>query len=377
MQGHAVVNRPEAMNRPSLTGGCRRGLLFRICDDVPVDAKSKAVVLGALLVFVNVAAWTWALINFRDYPLLLGTASLAYTLGLRHAVDPDHIAAIDNVTRKLMQEAKRPIAVGLFFALGHSTVVIAASLLVALSVGMLEASEGFEDIGGIIGTGVSATFLLVIALVNTVILVSVYRAFRRARRGDHPTEEQLDDLLRGRGFIARMLRSAFAVITRSWQMYPLGLLFGLGFDTASEISLLGISAAQGSAGLPVWSILVFPALFTAGMSLVDTADGIIMVQAYGWAFQQPVRKLYYNLIMTLISIIVALLVGGIEALSLIVHKLQLQGSLWDLVGELTQKSGLLGVLIVGLFVVAWCLSIFVFTSAKLDIQPSVTDGDAG
>jgi nickel/cobalt transporter (NiCoT) family protein len=258
-----------------------------------------------------------------------------------------------------------------------STVVIAASLLVALSVGMLEASEGFEDIGGIIGTGVSATFLLVIALVNTVILVSVYRAFRRARRGDHPTEEQLDDLLRGRGFIARMLRSAFAVITRSWQMYPLGLLFGLGFDTASEISLLGISAAQGSAGLPVWSILVFPALFTAGMSLVDTADGIIMVQAYGWAFQQPVRKLYYNLIMTLISIIVALLVGGIEALSLIVHKLQLQGSLWDLVGELTQKSGLLGVLIVGLFVVAWCLSIFVFTSAKLDIQPSVTDGDAG
>jgi nickel/cobalt transporter (NiCoT) family protein len=378
MQGHTVVNRPEAMNRPSLTGGNRRGLLFRICDDAPTDAKSKTVVLGALLVFVNVAAWTWALISLRDYPLLLGTASLAYTLGLRHAVDPDHIAAIDNVTRKLMQEAKRPIAVGLFFALGHSTVVIAASLLVALSVGMLGAGiEGFKDIGGIIGTGVSATFLLVIALVNTVILVSVYRAFRRARRGDHPTDEQLDDLLRGRGFIARMLRSAFAVITRSWQMYPLGLLFGLGFDTASEISLLGISAAQGSAGLPVWSILVFPALFTAGMSLVDTADGIIMVQAYGWAFQQPVRKLYYNLTMTLISIIVALLVGGIEALSLIVDKLQLQGPLWDVVGELSEKSGLLGILIVGLFVVAWCLSIFVFRSAKLDIQPNVTDGDAG
>lgn len=355
-----MVNRTEAMNRPSLAGGNRRGLLFRICDDAPVDAKSKTVVLGALLVFVNVAAWTWALISFRDYPLLLGTASLAYTLGLRHAVDPDHIAAVDNVTRKLMQEAKRPIAVGLFFALGHSTVVIAASLLVALSVGMLGARiEGFTETGGIIGTGVSATFLLVIALVNTVILVSVYRAFRRARRGDHPTDEQLDDLLRGRGFIARMLRSAFAVITRSWQMYPLGLLFGLGFDTASEISLLGISAAQGSAGLPVWSILVFPALFTAGMSLVDTADGIIMVQAYGWAFQQPVRKLYYNLMMTLISIIVALLVGGIEVLSLMVDKLQLQGPLWDVVGELSEKFGLLGILIVGLFVVAWCLSIFV------------------
>jgi nickel/cobalt transporter (NiCoT) family protein len=236
MQGDTVVNRPEAINRPSLTGGVRRGLLFRICDDAPTDAKSKTVVLGALLVFVNVAAWTWALISFRDYLLLLGTASLAYTLGLRHAVDPDHIVAIDNVTRKLMQEAKRPIAVGLFFALGHSTIVIAASLLVALSVGMLEARiEGFKEIGGIIGTGVSATFLLVIALVNTVILVSVYRAFRRARRGDHPTNEQLDDLLRGRGFIARMLRSAFAVTTRSWQMYPLGLLFGLGFDTATEI----------------------------------------------------------------------------------------------------------------------------------------------
>ena len=147
-------------------------------------------------------------------------------------------------------------------------------------------------------------------------------------------------------------------------MYPLGLLFGLGFDTASEISLLGISAAQGSAGLPVWSILVFPALFTAGMSLVDTADGIIMVQAYGWAFQQPVRKLYYNLTMTLISIMVALLVGGIEALSLIVDKLQLQGPLWDVVGELSEKFGLLGILIVGLFVVAWCLSIFVFTVSE-------------
>ena len=268
------------MNASELGRDGTRALLLRVCDDAPAQAKEKAILMGGLLVLANIVVWMWAFASFRSYPLLLGTASLAYTLGLRHAVDPDHIAAIDNVTRKLMQEDKRPIAVGLFFALGHSTVVIAASLLVALSVGALEAKfDGFKEFGSVIGTTVSAAFLLAIAIINMMILVSLYRAFQAARCGDNVADEQLYNLLQQRGMLSRLLRSLFAVVTRSWQMYPLGLLFGLGFDTASEIGLLGISAAQGSAGLPVWAILVFPALFTAGMCLVDTADGILMVQA--------------------------------------------------------------------------------------------------
>ena len=356
-----------------------RTLPFRIFDDEPADAKAKAVILCAFLILANVAVWIWAYISFRQGPLLLGTASLAYTLGLRHAVDPDHIAAIDNVTRKLMQEGRRPVAVGLFFAMGHSTVVVLASLLVAVSVGALEARfEAFKAFGGVIGTGVSATFLLVIALINTMILISVYRAFRASRRGDHVTDQQLHDLLQQRGLLARMLRSLFAVITKSWQMYPLGLLFGLGFDTASEISLLGISAAQGSAGLPVWVILVFPALFTAGMSLVDATDGIAMVQAYGWAFHQPVLKLYYNLTMTLISIIIALLIGGIEALGLVASKLDFEGPFWDVIGAASDNFGMLGYLIVGVFVAAWLASMLAFRLGKFDrlraeIRPTSTN----
>ena len=355
------------MSEDEAIGGVKRALALRLFDDAPAHAKAKAALIGGLLVLANVAVWTWAFASFRDYPLLLGTASLAYTLGLRHAVDPDHIAAIDNVTRKLMQEGKRPIAVGLFFAMGHSTVVVVASLLVALSVGALEAKfAGFREFGGMIGTSVSAAFLLVIAIVNMMILISIYRAFQAARRGDQVADQDLHDLLQHRGVLSRMLRSLFSIITRSWQMYPLGLLFGLGFDTASEISLLGISAAQGSAGLPFWALLVFPALFTAAMSLVDAADGFLMVQAYGWAFNQPVRKLYYNLTMTLISIVVALLVGGMETLGLIASELGLGGPFWNFVGEASGNVGLLGYAIIGVFVAAWFVSMLVFRLARLD-----------
>ena len=336
-------------------------MFSRLFDDEPADAKAKAYVLGALLILVNAAVWLWAFISFRDYPLLLGTASLAYTLGLRHAVDPDHIAAIDNVTRKLMQEGKRPVAVGLFFAVGHSTVVIAASLLVAVSVGALEARfEGFKEIGGVIGTSVSALFLLLIALINTMILISVYRAFQASRRGDHATEQELHDLLQQRGFLARMLRSLFALITKSWQMYPLGFLFGLGFDTASEIGLIGISAAQGSAGLPVWSILVFPALFTAGMSLIDTTDGVVMLGAYGWAFANPLRKLTYNLTVTGISVVVALLIGGIELFGLAADRFGLSGRVWDAVSFANDHFAAVGYGIVAIFGLSWLVSIVVY-----------------
>ena len=341
--------------------------ILRMFDDEPDGTKVKMTFLYAVLTAANVVAWLYAFFQFRDQPVLLGTASLAYTFGLRHAVDPDHIAAIDNVTRKLMQEGKRPVSAGFFFALGHSTVVIVASLLVALSVGALEAKfDWFREVGGAIGTTVSATFLLVIALINMAILISVYRAFTAVRRGERVTDDALNDLLSRRGVMSRILRSLFSVITKSWHLYPLGFLFGLGFDTASEVGLLGISAAQGSAGLPIWSILIFPALFTAGMSLIDTTDGVLMVQAYGWAFIKPVRKLYYNLTMTLISIVVALLIGGIEVLGLLADKVGFEGGFWTFVAQANDSFGMLGYLIIGVFVAGWLISVLIYKVQRLD-----------
>ncbi len=280
--------------------------------------RGRIAALYALLLVANLGAWAWAILAFRHYPLLLGTALLAYGLGLRHAVDADHIAAIDNVTRKLMQERKRPVAVGFFFSLGHSTVVVLASAaLAATAMALSKRFAAYHQLGGTIGTAVSALFLLAIAVMNLFILAAVWRAFQRVRRGGPLVEEDLDTLLAGRGLLARIFRPLFGMIRESWHMYPLGLLFGLGFDTATEIGLLGISAAEASRGLPIWSILVFPALFTAGMSLLDTTDSVLMLGAYGWAFVKPIRKLYYNLTITFVSVLTALLVGGIEAFGLI------------------------------------------------------------
>lgn len=345
----------------------RLGTIRRLFDDAPTGLKHKIALLYVLLLTGNGLAWLWAFVAFRDRPLLLATASLAYAFGLRHAVDPDHIAAIDNVTRKLMQYGKRPITAGFFFALGHSTIVIIASLVVALSFGTIEAKFGIaKEIGGVIGTSVSAAFLFLVAVVNTVILMSVYRAFRAARRGEPVAEAELDHLLNKRGLLARILQSLFGLINRSWHMYPLGFLFGLGFDTASEIALLGISAAQGSAGLPIWCILIFPALFTAGMSLIDTSDGVLMVQAYGWAFINPVRKLYYNLTMTIMSILVALLIGGLEALGLIANQLGLEGGVWDLIDRASANFGLLGSIVIGVFLAGWMISVLVYRLRRFD-----------
>jgi high-affinity nickel-transport protein len=317
--------------------------------------------LFAMLALANVAAWAWALAAFRHYPLLLGTALLAYGLGLRHAIDADHIAAIDNVTRKLMQHGERPLASGFFFSLGHSTVVVLASLAVAATATALETNlAGLRDVGGIIGTSVSAAFLLAIAAMNLVILGSVYRAFHRVKNGGSLAADDLDILLSGGGILARVFRPLFGIVRTSWHMYPLGLLFGLGFDTATEIALLGISAAEAAKGMPTWSIMVFPALFTAGMSIVDTADSVLMVGAYGWAFRKPMRKLYYNLTITLVSVLVALLVGGIEALGLIARRAGFRGAFWDGITFLNDNFGALGYVIVLLFVVAWAVSALVY-----------------
>ncbi len=341
--------------------------LAKLFNDQDADLSGKIAALYCVLVAANVLAWLWALVAFRDYPVLIGTAFLAYTFGLRHAVDADHIAAIDNVTRKLMQEGKRPLSVGLFFSLGHSTVVVLGSAAVAIAASALEGRfNSLKVIGGAIGTLVSAGFLFLVAAANLLILLSVYRTFRQVRRGATLVDEDLDHLLAQRGLLGRIFRPLFRLVARSWHMYPLGFLFGLGFDTATEIGLLGISAAEASKGLPIWSIMVFPALFTAGMTLIDTTDGILMLGAYGWAFTKPIRKLYYNLTITFVSVLVAVLIGGIEALGLAADQLKLEGPFWRWIGALNDNFGSLGYLIITIFAGAWIVSIAIYRFGRFD-----------
>jgi high-affinity nickel-transport protein len=344
-----------------------RHAVRRIFSGDAGNLRGKITWIYLVLIAANLGAWAWAILAFRDYPVLLGTALLAYGFGVRHAVDADHIAAIDNVTRKLMQDGKRPVTVGFFFSLGHSTVVVLASIAIAATAtafnGRLIALHQF---GSAVGTLASAGFLLIIAIMNCVILATVYRTFRRVKAGGRYVDEDLNALLAGRGLLARLFRPMFRLIHRSWHMYPLGFLFGLGFDTATEIGLLGISAAQASQGMPIWSILVFPALFTAGMSLIDTTDSVLMLSAYGWAFVKPIRKLYYNMTITFVSVVAALLVGGIEALGLIGQRFGLHGRFWDSIGALNDNFGTIGYLIIALFVVCWLVSAIVYRARGYD-----------
>ncbi len=330
--------------RDLMTTGLRSGLRGRIAG------------VYALLAMANAGAWLWALFLFRDQPALLGTALLAYGFGLRHAVDADHIAAIDNVTRKLMQDGGRPVTVGCFFALGHSTVVILATAGIALTATALSSRfDTFKAVGGVVGTLVSAVFLFVIAAVNVAILAGIWRSFRHVRRGGRLDEQDFDILLNSRGLLARLFRPAFRLVGRSWHMLPLGFLFGLGFDTASEIALLGISATQAAQGMSIWAIMVFPALFAAGMSLIDTTDGVLMLGAYNWAFVKAV--------------------GGIEALGLIGDQLGLSGGFWDGIGSLNDNFNGLGFAIIGLFILAWAVSVIAYRYTGLDkLKAGQADG---
>jgi high-affinity nickel-transport protein len=341
--------------------------LRSVLNDEPGGTKRKVLAIYAFLILFNLAAWAWALIAFHHYPVLLGTSFLAYSFGLRHAVDADHIAAIDNVTRKLMQEGKRPVAVGLMFSLGHSTIVAIGSIAMAAAAMVVhQRLQAFRAMGGMIGTLVSTAFLFAIAVINLIVLCAIYRAFRRVRRGEPYVEEDFDMLLGSRGFLSRLFRPVFNMIQRSWHMYPLGVLFGLGFDTATEIGLLGLSATEASKGLSLWSVLVFPALFAAGMSLVDTTDNILMLGAYGWAFVKPVRKLYYNITITFVSVIVAFAVGGIEALGLMTTQFHLTGAFWQVVSRLNENFGVLGYCIIGLFAASWVVSIAIYKWRRFD-----------
>jgi len=331
--------------------------------------RGRLIGLYTVLIGANVLVWVLALAVLHDKPVLLGTALLAYSFGLRHAVDADHIAAIDNVTRKLMQQGQRPVGVGLYFSLGHSAVVAGLSIAVALTASAMAGSfQSMKAVGGIISTSASALFLFAIAIVNVLVLISVYRTFQAVKRGEAFVEDDFDLLLNSRGFLSRIFRPLFGLVTKSWHMLPIGLLFGLGFDTATEIALFGISATQAADGASAATILVFPALFAAGMSLVDTTDGVLMLGAYGWAFMKPIRKLYYNITITAVSVVVAVLVGGLETLNLIGDELGLTdgGGFWSAIGAINDNFGLLGYVIIGVFAVAWIGSVVFYKVMRYD-----------
>ena len=335
--------------------------------DHPQAIRPRLIAIYALLGIANITAWIWAFAAFSNEPVLLGTAVLAYVFGLRHAFDADHIAAIDNVVRKLMQDGRKPLTVGFFFSLGHSSIVVIASAIIASSAAALQGQlSAFHAIGGVIGTLVSAFFLLLIGLANLFILRGIWSAFQRARLGHGVGEEELDALLAGGGLIARLFRPLFAIVSRSWHMYPIGFLFGLGFDTATEIGLLGISATQAASGLNFWTIMIFPALFTAGMALVDTTDSVAMVGAYGWAFVNPIRKLWYNLTITAASVVVAIFIGGVEALGLLSDRLGLTGGFWDIIGSLNANLTNFGYAVLGIFLVSWLVSTAIYKLKRYD-----------
>jgi nickel/cobalt transporter (NiCoT) family protein len=315
---------------------------------------------GALLAF-NLGVWIWSLAAFRGNYVLLGIAAAAYGFGLRHAVDADHIAAIDNVTRKLMQEQRGALGVGAFFALGHSSVVLLASVAVALTASSLTAgSNALAALGATLGTGVSFVILWTLGAFNLVYLRQLIAALRRLRRTGRHQESGLESLLAPPGIAgARWLRPLFGLIRRSSQMIVLGALFGLGFDTATEVLLLGIAGGQGAHGMAISRVVLFPLLFAAGMTLVDATDGVLMMGAYGWAFVDPVRKLYYNLLVTGLSVTVAFLVGGAEGLSLLPDRLGPQDGIGALATRFTAHMGAIGGTIIGVFLFCWLASMAV------------------
>jgi nickel/cobalt transporter (NiCoT) family protein len=318
---------------------------------------------GVLL--LHLAGFGLLLYYAPSQPVLAGLGTLAYTFGLRHAFDADHIAAIDNTTRKFMAEGRRPLGVGFFFSLGHSTVVFALSAGLAVAAAALNgAIPGFQAVGGSIGAGVSGTFLWVIGVLNLLVLIDVLRIARGVRSGECD-EERLEARLLDRGFMNRFfIGRAARLIRESWHMYPLGVLFGLGFDTASEVGLLALTATAAGGHVPVLAILALPTLFAAGMSLMDTADGVFMAKAYGWAFASPVRKLYYNITVTSLSVLVALVIGTVELLQVLSERLGLDSGFWSWLGSLDFE--VLGYAVVGLFVLAWVVATAVWKLRRIE-----------
>jgi high-affinity nickel-transport protein len=300
----------------------------------------------------------------KNNPVMLGLGLVAYTLGLRHAFDADHIAAIDNIVRKLTQQKKNPMGVGFYFSLGHSSVVLLMAVGLALSVHWAQHHLPlFEHIGGFIGATVSGSFLIVIAVINLFILIDLQKMFRRLKNHEF-NQEQFEQMLESRGFFSRVFKPLFAFINRSWHVFPLGFLFGLGFDTATEISLLALSAESARAHMSFAAILALPILFAAGMNVMDTTDSVMMTQAYRWALDTPVRKVYYNLTVTIVSVMAALMIGAVELAQVAGEFFQLKGSFWSWVQQIDLNWMGYGLII--LFITVWAVAYLIWKFLHID-----------
>src|SRR5436190_11150379 len=318
---------------------------------------------------LHIAGWGLLLVYAASHPAFLALGGLAYTFGLRHAFDADHISAIDNTTRKLLQSGKRPIGVGFFFSLGHSTVVLVVAIALGLAVkwivqGVVGNTGELRSIGGAVGTSVSGAFLILIGILNLLVLIDLIRVYRRMRSGEYDRSGLEHELVAG-GVMTRIFGRLFRVIDHSWQMYPIGFLFGLGFDTASEIALLAISAGAAAQGLPFTAVISLPLIFAAGMSLMDTTDGAFMSKAYSWAFASPIRKVFYKLTVTSLSVFVALFVGVVELAQILIDLLGLRGGVFDAVAGFDFISSA-GYVIVAAFVVAWAGAFAIYKVRRID-----------
>ena len=331
------------------------------------DASTKTKIYGVLTLLLAVNVFLWLLVWSVSgrFPFLVATGWLAYGFGLRHAVDADHISAIDNTTRKLMQDGKRPVGVGFFFSLGHSTIVLSLCAALALSTAYVQKHmPQWQGLGGIVGTLVSALFLYVIGFINLIVLWNLFKTLRDLSRGKETQEQHMTDMLDQRGLLGRLFKPVLKMVRHSWQMYFVGFLFGLGFDTASEVGILALSARSGQTGVPFWVIMLLPLLFMAGMCLIDSLDGILMLGAYGWAFIKPIRKAYYNLSITLLSVLVAFVVGTYELLQIFEAQFALKGRLWSFLDRLPLDN--LGYIIIGTFIVGWGVSVLVYKIRKYE-----------
>ena len=322
--------------------------------------------LGAFysaILLIHVVGWGALLTYGAGHPAFIALGGLAYTFGLRHAFDADHISAIDNTTRKLLQDGKKPVGVGFFFSLGHSTVVFLIALALGLAAKYLVDSVVSENgqlksIGGVLGTSISGIFLILIGILNLIILIDIIRVYRRMQAGSYDRDSLQHELVAG-GIMSKVFGRLFRVVRNSWHMYPIGFLFGLGFDTASEVALLAISAGAAAQHLPFLAILSLPLIFAAGMSLADTTDGAFMSKAYAWAFSNPIRKVFYNLTVTSLSVFVALFVGVLEVVQILIQLLHLKGGVFDAVGNFN-FVGTAGFVIVAAFILTWVIAIAVY-----------------
>ena len=318
---------------------------------------------------LHVAGWGLLLAAAAGQPTILALGGLAYTFGLRHAFDADHISAIDNTTRKLLQDGRKPVGVGFFFSLGHSTVVFIIAAALGLTVkwiveGVAGNGGQLRTVGGMLGTVVSGGFLVLIGVLNLVILLDIVRVYRKLKAGGYDDQSLELDLTAG-GVMSRIFGRLFRVIRHSWQMYPIGFLFGLGFDTASEVAILAISAGAAAKGLPFVAVIALPLIFAAGMSLMDTADGAFMAKAYSWAFTSPIRKVFYNLTMTSLSVFVALFIGGMELMQALIRAFGLKGGVFGAIAGF-DLIGRAGYLIVAAFVVAWAAALLIYKARRID-----------